>query len=167
MIRSWAPTRISFAGGGTDIPEIAEKIGGCVVSAAIDKYIHVSLKKRNDRKIRISSVDWNEKKEMTETPSDKIACSGRLGLVKAVADEMNPEKNGFDIAVKSSVPRHSGLGASGSAFVALIGAFSRFYNVSMNRKEIAETAFRLEREKLKRTNSSHFKSFNLIMGVFP
>ncbi len=149
MIRSWAPTRISFAGGGTDIPEIAEKIGGCVTSAAINKYTCVELKKRSDNKICISSVGIDGRQEKTRVTAGKITYNGRLDLAKAVTEELNIEKKGFDIAVKSSVPRHSGLGASGSAFVALIGAFSRFYNISMDRKEIAEIAFRLEREKLK------------------
>lgn len=148
MITSIAPTRISFAGGGTDLPEIAGKIGGYVTSAAISRHVRVSLKERSDEKICISSVGPGIK-EKTVASAGKIAYGGKSDLIKSVAEELNVKKKGFDISLVSEVPRHSGLGASGSAFVAVIGAFNHFYNIGMDKKEMAELAFGLERDKLK------------------
>ncbi len=147
MVNAVAPTRISFAGGGTDMPEVAEKIGGCVTSVSIDRYISVSLRKRNDKKICIESVGMDKKHERAML-TEKTSYTGKLGLIKAVAEELNAGKYGFDIEIDSNVPHHSGLGASGSAFVALIGSFNCFYGLEMDKKEIAELAFKLEREKL-------------------
>lgn len=147
MVNAAAPTRISFAGGGTDMPEVAEKIGGCVTSVSINRYIRVSLKKRSDKKICIESVGMDKKHERTML-TEKTSYTGKLGLIKAVAEEMNSGICGFDIKISSDVPHHSGLGASGAAFVALIGSFNCFYSLEMEKKEIAELAFKLERERL-------------------
>jgi D-glycero-alpha-D-manno-heptose-7-phosphate kinase len=39
MLIARAPVRISFAGGGTDLPAFFTRHGGAVVSATIDKYV--------------------------------------------------------------------------------------------------------------------------------
>ena len=41
------PQRLSFAGGGTDLPDFYQRHGGAVVSAAIDKYIYVTVKRHS------------------------------------------------------------------------------------------------------------------------
>ena len=46
-ILSTAPLRISFLGGGTDIPSYYTKSKGCVVSAAINKYVYVHIKRHD------------------------------------------------------------------------------------------------------------------------
>ncbi len=148
MIVSRAPTRISFAGGGTDLPDIVKKIGGCVTSVAINKYVYGSLKERNDGIITIKSVSPDKEEETELKVGEKIVYDGRLDLIKSVLEEFAVDK-GFDIVVKTDVPSHSGLGASAAAFAAVIGLFDYFYKSGMSKKEIAELAFRLEIEKLK------------------
>ena len=56
MIISRTPLRASFCGGGTDIDSFSynESGGGMVVSAAVKNYIHVTVNKRFDDKIRVS-----------------------------------------------------------------------------------------------------------------
>ena len=54
MIISKTPLRISFAGGGSDLPDYYRKHGGAVVSTSIDKYIYVTVNKRFDDSIRVS-----------------------------------------------------------------------------------------------------------------
>src|SRR6266508_2565664 len=56
-IRASAPLRISFVGGGTDFPHYYERHGGAVLSATIDHAAHVSLAPRDDRQVRIRSLD--------------------------------------------------------------------------------------------------------------
>ncbi len=148
IIRGRAPTRISFAGGGTDLPEIAKSIGGCVTSAAIANYVHGTLKEREDGKLVISSV-FPGKTEKEVADAENIVYNGQLDLVKSVAEELNKDALGFDITISTDAPRHSGLGASAAAYATVIALFDRFYSLKMSRKDIAELSFRLEREKLK------------------
>ncbi|MCX6796254.1 MAG: kinase, partial [Candidatus Falkowbacteria bacterium] len=54
MIISKTPLRMSFVGGGSDLPSFYEKFDGAVVSASIDRYIYVTVNKKFDDKIRIS-----------------------------------------------------------------------------------------------------------------
>src|SRR5205814_4851567 len=55
IVRS--PVRISFAGGGTDLPAYYEQFGGAVLSVAINKYFYTILKKRSDGRVQIISSD--------------------------------------------------------------------------------------------------------------
>lgn len=53
MVISRTPLRISFAGGGTDLPDFLEHHGGGAVSAAIDKFVHVIVSPRFEGDLRI------------------------------------------------------------------------------------------------------------------
>ncbi len=147
MLCSRAPTRISFAGGGTDIPDIAKRIGGCATSAAISRYIYATLEPRKDRNIRIRSVKFGGSEENIVISLSRIKY-GKLDLVKSVIEELC-QAGGFNITIKSEVPEHSGLGASASAYAALIALFNAYYKLGMTKRDMAELSFRLETEKLK------------------
>ena len=54
MIISKTPLRMSFVGGGSDLPDFYRKYGGAVVSVTIDKYVYVTVNKKFDNKIRVS-----------------------------------------------------------------------------------------------------------------
>jgi len=43
MIITRAPLRISLGGGGTDLPSYYREHAGFVISAAIDKYVYITL----------------------------------------------------------------------------------------------------------------------------
>ncbi len=58
LIRAKAPLRISFAGGGTDVPPFPEQEGGLVLNAAINRYAYGTLRPRSDDNIHISSLDY-------------------------------------------------------------------------------------------------------------
>ena len=55
MIISRTPVRVSFCGGGTDIDSfsMSESEGGRVVSLTLDRYIHVTVNRRFDEKVRL------------------------------------------------------------------------------------------------------------------
>ena len=55
IVRS--PVRISFGGGGTDLPAYYEQYGGAVLSVAINKYFYTILGKRTDGRIQVISSD--------------------------------------------------------------------------------------------------------------
>ena len=54
MIVSKTPLRMSFAGGGSDIPSYYRQEEGAVISTSIDKYMYVTVNKKFDGDIRLS-----------------------------------------------------------------------------------------------------------------
>src|SRR5277367_1619905 len=62
MIISKTPLRMSFVGGGSDLPVFYRKFGGAVVSTAIDRYVYVTVNKKFDEKIRVSYSRTEEAK---------------------------------------------------------------------------------------------------------
>ena len=53
-----APVRISFAGGGTDLPAYYERHGGLVISTSIDKYFYVIIRANDPETVQVSSSDY-------------------------------------------------------------------------------------------------------------
>src|SRR3989338_820775 len=89
IIRGKAPLRISFAGGGTDLPYFFEKYGGAVVNATIDKYCYATVIRRADRKIIIDS-DLTEDIDVEVESLDNLVYDGKFNLIKAVINHMKP-----------------------------------------------------------------------------
>ncbi|MEM5808051.1 MAG: GHMP kinase [Candidatus Aenigmatarchaeota archaeon] len=147
IIRSRSPVRISFGGGGTDVSPYCDEKGGCVVSAAINKYSYATLTPRNDSEIHIES--WNFLKKLRFTSIDQIQYNNELDLLKAAIKRLNTTRMGLDIFLRSDVPPKSGLGSSAAAFAALIGLFNHIRADKMTPYEIAELAYKIEREELK------------------
>jgi D-glycero-alpha-D-manno-heptose-7-phosphate kinase len=54
MIISRTPLRMSFVGGGSDLPAYYRKHGGAVVSTAIDRYVYITVNRKFDDRIRVS-----------------------------------------------------------------------------------------------------------------
>lgn len=147
IIRSRSPVRISFGGGGTDVSPYCEEHIGCVVSAAINKYSYATLMPRNDGEIHIES--WNFLKKLKLNDMGDIEYNNELDLLKAAIKRMNNTRMGLNIFLRSEVPPKSGLGGSASAFAALIGLFNHIRPKKLTQYELAEMAYKLEREELK------------------
>lgn len=146
-IRARAPLRISFAGGGTDIPPFPTQDGGCVLSATIDRFAYGSLDPRDDRMVTMESVDFKTSAEMSL--DEEILCDGTLDLVKAAVRRFGRERTtGYDLVLRSNAPPGSGLGASSTVMVALTGLLARHYGIDLNDYHTAELAHTIEREDL-------------------
>src|SRR4051794_24126494 len=147
-IRSRAPLRISFAGGGTDVPPFPEREGGLVLNATINRYAYGTLSPREDDKIGIESVDFGMSTEFSA--ADSPALDGKLDLAKAAIATVGegPDRRGFDLSLHSNAPPGSGLGSSSAMMVALIGVLAEFRNLPLTDYELAEMAFRIERVEL-------------------
>lgn len=146
IIRSRAPTRISFAGGGTDMPPYSDEKGGCVVSAAINRYAYSTLESRSDQEIHIESGDFL--KILKFDNMESINYNNELDIFKAAIKRMNKRKMGLNVFMRTDVPPRSGLGGSAAAFVSLIGAFDHIDGKNMTNYEVAELAWKLERQEL-------------------
>lgn len=145
MLLVRAPVRISFAGGGTDLPSYYERFGGLVVSATIDKYFYVFLSQTDADEVQISSADFSAYARWSQ--GDDPVWDGRLDLPRAVLHDFNVG-DGFSVFLASEVPPGTGLGSSSTVAVALTKAISTYLGQRPSPAEIAERAAYIEIEKL-------------------
>jgi len=145
IIRSRSPLRISFAGGGSDVPPFPEKVGGAVISTTIDRYAYVTVRKTNNRSLKIVSQDYGLLKNF-EKISD-LKKNYKTSLIGAAFEELEIIPKGIEVIIHVDSPPGSGLGSSSALAVCLIGALSKFYGKSFSTHKIAEKAFELERIK--------------------
>jgi D-glycero-alpha-D-manno-heptose-7-phosphate kinase len=148
LFRSKAPLRVSFAGGGTDVPPFPQREGGLVLSATINRYAHGTLRPRQDGRVRLESLDLGLALEYGA--EDAVDFDGRLDLVKAAVRRVAQleEARGMDLFLHTDAPPGSGLGASSALMVSLIGLLRDFHGLSMTEYKIAEVAWELERQDL-------------------
>jgi len=147
VVRAKAPLRLSFAGGGTDVPPFPANEGGLVLSATIDRCAFASLSPRSDQKVTVESLDFG--REASFVIGDQIDFDGNLDLAKAaVRRVLDHDAGGFDISLRSSASPGSGLGASSAVVVALIGLIQTHYRIPLTSYEIAHLAYLVEREDI-------------------
>jgi D-glycero-alpha-D-manno-heptose-7-phosphate kinase len=145
IIRSKAPFRISFGGGGTDVPPYCWEHDGAVLSTTIDKYAYVTITPNTTRTINIHSLDYRVKDSFEI--GERLNYNGNIDIVKAIINEFRVDK-GCDLLIHSDMPPGSGMGVSSAVTVALIGAFKDFSEIYKDTYEIAELAYHIEREEL-------------------
>jgi D-glycero-alpha-D-manno-heptose-7-phosphate kinase len=166
-IRAKAPLRISFAGGGTDVPPYPEREGGCVLNATIDNYAWGSLRPREDGRIRIESVDLGISLDCPV--ESELELNGELDLVKATIKRLQAQNSkGFEVFLHSDAPPGSGLGSSSALIVGLVGLVKEFKNLPLTEYEVAHLAYMIERQDLQIQGghqdqyASSFGGFNFI-----
>jgi D-glycero-alpha-D-manno-heptose-7-phosphate kinase len=135
MIVSKAPLRMSFVGGGSDLPSFYKRMGGAVLSTSIDKYIYVTVNKKFDKNIRISY-----------SVTEDVSCISKIEhpIVRNALALMNIN-NGIEIASMADIPSHgSGLGSSSSYTVALLNALHAYKNRHVSKDKLGELASYIE-----------------------
>jgi D-glycero-alpha-D-manno-heptose-7-phosphate kinase len=139
MIMSRTPLRVSFVGGGTDLPDFADEHGGAVVSTAIDKYIHVVVAPRFEGDVRVSYSRTEIVPTAKEVEHELVREALRVtGLPR-----------GLDIVTLADVPtRGTGLGSSSAVTVGLLNALYAYQGIYRAGAQLAEEAARLEIEVL-------------------
>jgi D-glycero-alpha-D-manno-heptose-7-phosphate kinase len=167
LLRAKAPLRISFAGGGTDVPPFPQTEGGLVLSATIDRYAYSSLRSRDDGQISIQSVDYKMSVDMDV--NEPVMFDGKLDLVKAAIGRLgSDEQGGYDLFLHSSAPPGSGLGSSSTVMVALVGLLRDRYGLALDDYQVASLAHSIERNELgikggmQDQYAAAFGGFNLI-----
>jgi len=145
MLIARAPLRISFAGGGTDLPAYYERYGGVVVSTTIDKYVYVHASPNGSDEAQITSADYHTfYQHHCGVPMN---WEGELSLPRAVLHEFGIS-NGISLFLASEVPPGTGLGSSSAITVALVGAVAAYLQRPLSRQQIAELACHIELGKL-------------------
>jgi D-glycero-alpha-D-manno-heptose-7-phosphate kinase len=138
MIISKTPLRMSFVGGGSDLPVFYRKFGGAVVSTAIDKFVYVSVNKKFDDRIRVS---YSRTEEVASV--EKI----KHPLVREALKLLNI-KGGIEITSIADIPaKGSGLGSSSSFTVGVLHALHAFANRYASAEQLARESCEIEIER--------------------
>lgn len=142
MIIARSPLRISFAGGGTDIPAFYRNFGpGKVVSTSINKYVYVAISEKFGGGISLRYRIHENQERASEL---------KHGIVREALLEYGID-SGVEIVISSDVPsRGSGLGASSALACALVAVLERMtYKNSVDKKIIAEKSSEVEIERVR------------------
>jgi D-glycero-alpha-D-manno-heptose-7-phosphate kinase len=145
IIRARAPLRISFGGGGTDVPPYCDERGGVVLNGSINRFAYATVVPGGD-KFTVRSLDYDASIEYNI--DDHFIYDGQLDLVKGVIDHFRrttPIEHGMEIFLHNDAPPGSGLGSSSAITVALISAIAESMRLALDSYQIADLAYQIER----------------------
>ncbi len=139
MIITRAPFRIPLGGGGTDLPFYAEKKGGMLITAALNRYIYVSVHRRQlDRLFWLAYSERETKKKLNDVEHHLIREALRLTKTKP----------GIEIHSMTELSERAGLGGSSTFLVALLQALYAYRGENVSKNKLAEDAVHIERAVL-------------------
>ena len=150
IIRSKAPLRLGFAGGGTDITAYYDLYGGYVLNATISMYAYCTLIPNESGKIIFNAVDLNirEEYDLAENLSSS-ALPLHAGIYNRICSDYNSSRPlSFTMTTYSDAPAGSGLGSSSTMVVTIIKTFIEWLNLPLGEYDIAALAYKIEREDL-------------------
>lgn len=139
MIITRTPFRVSFAGGGSDIPSFYEKHQGCVLSTTINKYMYISVHPS------FKAIDTVLKYSQTEIVNDVAEINHKY--FKEVLNMLRI--NGVEISSTADVPAGTGLGSSSSFTVGLLHALYSYKGKFVSKEKLAQKACEVEITRLK------------------
>ena len=136
------PLRVSFAGGGTDLPDFYDVEEGAVLSAAVDKYVYVTVKRHSDifnEPIRLNYSRTEQVKTINEIENN---------IARECLKFLNIEPPIF-ISTVADVPASTGMGGSSAFAVGLLHALHAFRGERVTAGQLAEEACHIEIEILR------------------
>jgi D-glycero-alpha-D-manno-heptose-7-phosphate kinase len=148
MLIGRSPVRISFGGGGTDLPVYYQQFGGAVLSASINKYFYTILGKRSDGRVQVISSDLRIFETWRDIASTDLKVSG-LEIPLAVLKDLSADFS-LDLFLASEIPPGTGLGSSASVCVNILKTLTTYLGSSLSKYDLAERAFTIARHTLGR-----------------
>ena len=143
MIITKTPFRISFCGGGTDLPEFYKKYNGQVLSTTIDKYMYILVKKQTGIIEHKYKIHWNK------TEFKNHISQINHPIIKKTLQYFKINYP-IEISSYSDIPASTGLGSSSAFAVGLVKALCALQKKIMKKKKIAEIASKIEVDLIKR-----------------
>ena len=156
MIIVRSPLRISLGGGGTDLPSYYKEHGGFLISAAIDKYVYITLHETFEDEMILKYSKLEKVKNINDIEHPIIRESLKL---------LNFTKTSIEISSMADIPAGTGLGSSGSFTAALLKALHTYQKNIVTQKLIAEQACQIEIEKLKEPVGKQDQFISAIGGI--
>jgi len=140
MITARSPLRISLGGGGTDLASYYRDHEGYLLSAAIDKYIYVSVMRPFKEGIYL---------KYSELENVKDIASVKHPIIREALSLLEFKTPQIEITTLADIPAGTGLGSSGSFTTALLKALFTHRKKHIHQEELAKLACHIEIEKLK------------------
>lgn len=138
MIITKTPFRISFCGGGSDLPSFYRQHGGCVLSTSINKYMYISVHPYFSEDTIVLKYSKNEVVKNIDEIDHKI--------FKCVLKEQ--EVIGVEISSTADVPAGTGLGSSSTFTVGLLNTLNCYKGRYVSKTRLGEEACRIEIDEL-------------------
>jgi D-glycero-alpha-D-manno-heptose-7-phosphate kinase len=132
------PLRISLGGGGTDLPSYSQEFGGFVLSAAITKYVYISVNRSflPGYFLKYSETEHAETREEIRHPLMREAL------------EMQNVPEPLEVVSVADVPAGTGLGSSGTFTVGLMHALHAHKREPVCAEKLAREAIEIEMTRL-------------------
>ena len=138
MIIARTPLRISFAGGGSDLPSFYRHEQGAVLSTSIDKYVYIAIHEyfhKNQTLLKYSKTELVKSYDEIQHPLFK-ECLSMMDI------------SGVDISSMADVPAGTGLGSSSTFTVCLMNALHAYKREYVSPEYLASTACDIEINRL-------------------
>ena len=138
MIVSKTPLRMSFVGGGSDLPAFYREEAGAVVSTSIDKHMYIAIDRKFDGRIRVSYSRTEEVDAPTQVEHPLVREALKLTGIEG----------GIEIASMADIPSQgSGLGSSSTYTVGLLHALHAYRHRYVSKETLARQACEIEIER--------------------
>jgi D-glycero-alpha-D-manno-heptose-7-phosphate kinase len=138
MIISQTPLRMSFVGGGSDLPAFYRRHGGAVLSTAIDRYVYVNVNRKFDNGTRVAYSRTEEVENVRDIQHPIVrATMEYLGL-----------RGGIEITTIADIPsKGTGLGSSSTFTVGLLHALNAYLGRYVSKDKLGADSSLIEIER--------------------
>lgn len=140
MIIARSPLRITLGGGGTDLPSYYEEREGFLISAAIDKYVYITLHETFEKGYFLKYSKFEKCEEIDEIQHPIIREALRL---------LDWKRPCLELCSMADIPAGTGLGSSSSFTTALLRALHTMQGNIVSTRTLAEEACEIEMNRLK------------------
>ncbi len=137
FIMTRTPLRVSFVGGGTDLPSFYEQEEGAVLSTAIKRYVYVTVKRHSELFFEPIRINYSKSEQVEHV--DEVENNIARECLRLL--EIEPP---IYISTVGDVPASTGLGGSGAFTVGLLNALHAFRNERVSAGQLAEEASQIE-----------------------
>jgi D-glycero-alpha-D-manno-heptose-7-phosphate kinase len=137
LIVTRTPLRVSFAGGGTDLPAFYEREGGAVLSATIDRWVYVVVKRHSELFFEPIRINYSQSEQVERI--DEIENNIARECLRFLAIEPP-----IYISTVGDVPASTGLGGSSAFTVGLLNALHAYRGERVSPGQLAEEASHIE-----------------------
>ncbi len=142
VVMTRTPLRVSFAGGGTDLPDFYERDFGAVFSATVDKYVYVTVKRHSEIFNEPIRVNYSQTEQVNAV--DEI----KNNIARECLRFLNIEPPIY-ISTVGDLPASTGMGGSSTFAVGLLNALHAYRGERVTASQLAEEACHIEIEVLK------------------
>ena len=140
MIIARSPLRITLGGGGTDLPSYYEEREGFLISAAIDKYVYITLHETFDKGYFLKYSKFEKCNDIDEIQHP---------IIREALKLLDWKKPCLELCSMADIPAGTGLGSSSSFTTALLRALHTMQGNIVSTRTLAEEACEIEMNRLK------------------